>query len=296
MNALSPNTVAAVNDAPGFPGVSFGRSAEGFFAARVGDNAFAMVLGAQGKLYLASGWKISRPIEAWKRSDFYGHNGELADEAAFRQRVEENALHQQQRVALGRWEISSRANTPWGPSQGATVYADGIICHSTAGHGGFHLSPERNGLVHPILRSANAFYEEDCHWAAVAQAFPDLFTDFEKACADRTIRDYYPDAWEAIHGKVLESGQSSEKDKRAFDRLHADDWIVVSAITSDQAPGYVEVVATIGGKRGSGEERRYLVPAGEYQVGRFGFVIDAARHRLYDGPSSFISWQGRAAS
>ena len=49
-----------------------------------------------------------------------------------------------QRCALGRREVSSRVHTPWGTSQGATVYADGVVFHSTAGHGGFHLSPERN--------------------------------------------------------------------------------------------------------------------------------------------------------
>lgn len=53
------------------------------------------------------------------------------------------------------------------------------------------------------------WYEEDCHWAAVAQAFPELFTDFEIASAEKTIRDWYPDAWEAIHGRVLEPGQSA---------------------------------------------------------------------------------------
>ena len=25
--------------------------------------------------------------------------------------------------------------------------------------------------------------------------------------------------------------------------------------------------------------------------GGFGFIIDESRHRLYDGPSSFIGWQ-----
>ena len=51
-----------------------------------------------------------------------------------------------------------------------------------------------------------------------------------------------------------------------------------------------EVVAKIGGGhiRG-GEERRFLVASNEYAGrGRFGFVIDLARHAEYDGPSSFI--------
>jgi hypothetical protein len=55
-----------------------------------------------------------------------------------------------------------------------------------------------------------------------------------------------------------------------------------------------EVITTRGGRRDHGvEERRFLVPSPEYEVGRFGFVIDEARHVGYDGPSSFVSWSGR---
>lgn len=248
-----------------------------------------------GGHYLSTAWHIARPIAEWTQADFYGLSGVLADEDAFRAQVEENALHQRQRSAFDRHEVSSRANTPWGISQSATIYADGVVSHSTAGHGGFELSPERNVRIHPSLRAANGFYEEDCCWAAAAQAFPELFTDFENACADRTIRHYFPDAWEAIHGTTLEPGQSSEKDRRDFYARHAGDWIVVSAIQSGHEPDFTEVVATLGGKRGGNSEaRRYLVPSAEYGTsgGRFGFVIDESRHRPYDGPSSFVSGSG----
>lgn len=280
---------------PAFPGVEFGRSADGLLAARVGDNAFAMMPGHDGLHYLATGWRIGRPLVQWTRSDFYGHSGELADEAAFRGRVAENALHQRQRAALGREEMVSHANTPWGVSQGATRYAEGVLSHSTAGHGGFALSPEHNAQIHPSLRTADGFYEEDCAWAAVAQAFPDLFTDLERSSADATIRNWYPDAWEAIHDTTLEPGQSSERDRRDFYARHAGDWIVVSALRSDHEPGFTEVVATIGGVRGEHTEtRRYLVADAEYGTsgGRFGFVIDESRHRRYDGPSSFVGGTG----
>ena len=72
----------------------------------------------------------------------------------------------------------------------------------------------------PFAR-ADGWYEEDCAWAAVAQAFPELFTEYEWRCADRTIRDWYPDAWEAIHGRPLRPGESHEKDRRNFERDHA---------------------------------------------------------------------------
>jgi hypothetical protein len=295
MSALAPSTTMIAESATAFPQIEFGSTADGIFVARVADTAFAMLPARDGRHYLATGWRIGRPMAEWKRSDFYGHAGELADEAAFRAKVAENAEHQREKRALGRGEIGSTANTPWGPSQGATVYAEGVVCHSTAGHGGFHLSADRNRKVHAMLRSRGGWYEEDAGWAIVALTFPHLFTSFERRCAERTVKDSWPDAWEAIFGTILQPGESREKDRRAFERQHADDWIVVSAITSDQQPGFVEVVATPGGRRGTGtEERRFLVPAREYQVGRFGFVVNEARHPVYSGPSSFIGWQGRA--
>jgi hypothetical protein len=273
----------------------YGRTAEGFLAARVGDNAFAMLPLREGGHYLSMAWRLAQPIAEWTQADFYGLSGVLADEDAFCTHVAENALHQRQRAALGRREISSRASTPWGISQGATAYAEGVICHSTAGHGGFHLTPARNVRVHSRLRTADGFYEEDSAWAAVAEAFPELFTDLEQAGADATIRNWYPDAWEAIHRTALEPGQSSEKDRRDFYARHAGDWIVVSAIQSGHEPDFTEVVATLGGTRdGNSEARRYLVPSAEYGTsgGRFGFLIDESRHRRYDGPSSFVGGSG----
>ena len=288
--STSPCPSSANGQNPTPAGVTFARTAEGLLVAKVGDNAFAMLPGSDGRFFLASAWRLHRPMEEWKRSDFYSHGGDLEDETAFRARVAENAEHERQRAALARREIASRATTPWRTSQLATIYADGVICHSTASHGGFHLDAGHNAKVHPGLRTRGGWYEEDCAWAAVAQAFPELFTDYERRCADRTIRDWHPDAWEAIHGKRLKPGESHEKDRRAFERDHVSDWIVISAIRSDHHTDMTECVATLGGDRAAAEQRRYLVPSDEYHVGRFGFVIDEARHRLYAGPSSLIGW------
>lgn len=278
---------------PDSSGVLFGRSADGMLVALVGEHAFAMAAARDGRHYLVTGWRIRRPMAEWTRDDFYGHGGDLADEHAFRAKVLEQAEHAQEQAALARQEIRSTAHTPWGPSQGATVYAEGVIFHSTAGHGGFHLSVECNAMVHPMLRAADSFYEEDECWAIVAITFPDLFTAFERRCAEQTVKDSFPDAWEMIFGTTLGPGESRIKDQRAFEALHAKDWVVVSAIASEQQKGFVECIATQGGKRGPGtEERRFLVPTAEYDIGRFGFVVDPDRHAAYDGPSSFIGWQG----
>lgn len=290
MSTFSDST-STNNQIPAPAGVTFARTAEGLLVAKVGDNAFAMLPGPEGRFFLASAWHLRGPMDEWKRSDFCSHGGDLEDETAFRARMAENIEHQRQRTALARRDVSSRATTPWETSQHATIYAEGVICHSTASHGGFHLVAVHNAKVHRMLRAGGGWYEEDCAWAAVAQAFPELFTDYERRCADRTIRDWYPDAWEAIHERRLEPGESHEKDRRAFERDHASDWIVISAIRSDQHAGMTECVATLGGDRAAAEQRRYLVPSDEYHVGRFGFAIDEARHRLYDGPSSLIGWK-----
>lgn len=275
---------------------SFGRSADGMLVALVGQNAYAMAPGRDGRHYLATGWRIARPMAEWNRSDFYGHGGDIADEAAFRSKVQEQAQHYLEKRALGRRDIPGGAHTPWGPSQGATVYAEGVTSHLTAGHGGFKLSAERNRKVHPMLRSAGGWYEEDECWAIVAITFPHLFTALERRHAEQTIKDSWPDAWETIFGVILAPGESRTKDRRAFEAEHATDWIVVSAITSEQHDGLVECVATPGGKRGPGtEERCFLVPTGEYAIGRFGFVIDPDRHAVYAGLSSFIGWRGRGS-
>ena len=293
---MSPIQTSAPSQAPDMTGAWFGHSADGMLVALVGDNAYAMMPGRHGTHFLASGWRIARPMAEWTRSDFYGHGGDLDDEAAFRAKVFEQARHFEEKRALGRRDIPGGANTPWGPSQRRTVYAEGVTSHSTAGHGGFKLSDDCNRKVHPMLRARDGFYEEDECWAIVAFTFPHLFTTLERRYAERTIKDSWPDAWEVISGTILGPGESRTKDQRAFDAAHVSDWIVVSAITSGQQKGFIECVATPGGKRGPDtEERRFLVPAGEYEVGRFGFVIDPDRHAVYAGPSSFPGWQGRGS-
>jgi hypothetical protein len=242
---------------------------------------------------LAHAYRELRPLIELKRKDFYCFETLLADEAAFRARVLETAEHQRQLRQLDRQNIRSNEYTRWGRSQDAKLYAEGIVFHSTASHGGLVLSPERNAKVHPMLRDSAGCYEEDCHWSAVALTFPHLLTSYERRCAERCVKESWPDAWEKISGTVLGPGESHEKDRRAFAAAHANDWVVISAITSRQEKGFVEVVATLGGRReGVREERRFLVPADEYNIGRFGFVIDVSRHRVYGGSSSFIGWNG----
>ncbi|MBX5206804.1 DUF7007 domain-containing protein [Rhizobium sp. NZLR11] len=273
----------------------YGTTRDGLFAALVGDQAFAMVSSEAG-YHLVKAWGLKRPIEDWTIADFHDRRTDPVDEAGFRRTVEEWATHVAQLADLNRRTVSVRTSTPWGQSQHAVLYAPGIVAHTTASHGGFALSPDRNRLIAPGLRTDDGFYEEDCAWVAVAATYPNLSTDFEKRQADDILRDVYPEAWEARHGQVLQPGQSRAKDRSRFDRDNANRWVVVSAIQSRQHPGFVECIAMLGGRRSTGcrapadEQRRYLVDEALYDIGAFGFVIDEARDRRYAGPSSFIGW------
>lgn len=277
-------------------GIEFALSAEGFPVARTRELVLAMITTPAGR-FLASTWRAKGALSALKRDDFYGHDGRLADEAAFVARVIETAEHQRDLHDLGRVQARISCSTPWGMSQSATIYSQGIVSHATAGHGGFHLSSDRNLGVPSTLRNETCWYEEDVEWAVVAHTFPELFTGYERRTADETIRHNWPEFWETVHGRTLAPGESRARDRQEFESIHADDWIVSSAIFSAHHTGMTEVVARRGTARTIGEvERRYLIDSEEYaRRGPFGFVIDEARHQRYDGPSSFVGWPRSAA-
>jgi hypothetical protein len=72
-------------------------------------------------------------------------------------------------------------HTPWGSSQTQTRVAEGITRHSTASHGGYFLDARRWEQFQLILPDCQLWagpqwFEEDCDYALVTLAFPDLFT------------------------------------------------------------------------------------------------------------------------
>jgi len=142
---LEEVTADEIASTPAHAGVEFGISADGFPVARFGDTSLAMVPTDEGSVsFLASAWRVTRPLTDLKRRDFYGHEGRLDSEAAFRARVFETAEQKRALSALGRIQTRMTASTPWGLSQMATIYDEGVVAHTTASHGGFHLSPARN--------------------------------------------------------------------------------------------------------------------------------------------------------
>lgn len=183
------------------PAPVFGRTAGGLLAARVGDSIYALMSGRAGS-YLAHGHATERPLSLLSPSDFSRYAGSLADEDAFRAAVAEQHQHQLERARLGRRVVDIRVATPWGGATSSTVYGLGVRRHETARHGGFEVDQGQNHLVHEALRKPDGFYEEDCEWAAVTHAFPDLFTTHERRHAQEMIRSLWPSVWSRLYEVV----------------------------------------------------------------------------------------------
>lgn len=113
--------------------------------------------------------------------------------------IEEKALNRRMEFC----PRESGPDTPWGPTQSMDVYAEGVVFHSTAGHGGFQLSAARNAKVPESVRSSDGWYEEDCGWACVAITFPELFTAYEHRHAVQTMERWYPEHWSEIEAIVM---------------------------------------------------------------------------------------------
>ena len=172
-------------------------------------------------------------------------------------------------------------NTPWGTSQSATKYGDGITFYETASHGGFHVRENRNAAMPDALRQDDGWYEEDCEACKVILAFPLHFSPKQVDGAQDTLKNWYPALYEQFYNVILRPGESMKRDEETFYREHAQDLIVVCAFGDwkEGVPkGMVGVCATVGGSRSPHAMQRYfLVPGGEYSA--FRFVIDPQRHQ-----------------
>lgn len=222
---------------------------------------------------------------AWDKEEWtrIGATSKTLEEAREASRLRHLHVVELRDLPRPRIPSATGSRTPWGASQYAYAYGEGIASHGTAGHGGFKLDAKRNAQVHPALRAKGGWYEEDAEWAVVAHTFPDRFTTYERRLARNTLMNGSPDEFSAATGETVSPEQSSTLRERRFKADNADNWVGVSASMHDEDKSLVVVMATLAGKRPShGEEwndRTFLVPASEYESrSAFGFVIDLARH------------------
>jgi hypothetical protein len=183
--------------------------------------------------------------------------------------------------------------SPWGTIQEVYPVMEGMEFITTPGHGGLKLSRALNAKMPHYLRNAGGWYEEDCDWAKPFCVFekeilatPGIhvshITAIQKEYHKKMLRGNCPDEFERFYGVTLKPGESYARDRANFEKAHANDFVVISALRHPNKD-LVTCIATIGGSRKSGiEERTYLVPKEEYaNRDQFGFVIDEYRHTRY---------------
>lgn len=265
-------------------------TSDGYVAARAGEMIYIM-LPARNDFRIARRYG-KQDISTLTEAHFSGHGGNVANEDEFKAYVGEIREHLRQKEELGRVRSSANTRTPWGAAQSKVVYADGIISYETASHGGFKVHARYNREIPAPYRNENGWYEEDCEWAKVAVSFPAFFTEREVRLAKDTVRNWFPDEYEAVTGEIIPEGESLKKDERIFKERNADNWVVTSARSVER--GMVHCWATKGGERSEYvngaftevETAEFLVPADEYQTrSLYGFVIDPDRHERLDAPA-----------
>lgn len=184
----------------------------------------------------------------------------------------------------------TKLQTPWGLADHVEEVAPGIKKVHTPGHGGLKLNRATNAAMPPALRQAGGWYEEDCEWAKVAVVFPEAFSEEVREIALKTLKNYFPDAYEAWSGKVLPPGESRSRDEQEFYKAHSDEWIVFSASSGsswDPVPeGFIKVTAAPGGRPGNflpKISKSFLVPKDEYSAAcsqnKFAPIFDPEKYQ-----------------
>lgn len=130
----------------------------------------------------------------------------------------------------GQSHIVEGSRSPWGTVESVEVLANGLHRIDTAGHGGYHLSPARNQLIHPAIRNSSGFYEEDTEEAIVRLYYPAetvLSGSVEEnfALAYVKIRENYPYAFELITGIKVTGAESPTLAESQYKEAHNGDWI-----------------------------------------------------------------------
>jgi hypothetical protein len=173
-------------------------------------------------------------------------------------------------------------STPWGASDYKSKVTRGINFYGTPGHGGYCVSKGLAAKMHPALQSVGEWYggalwfEEDCAYSAVYLAFPEHFEAAKVAGAHESIKDYYPDAYEAAFGVKVTAEESRTLREREHYARNVDNYVVKTAWGAwyEKCPeGFVFVVAE---RSADGDQKAFLIPANDY-IGS-NFVVDPTIH------------------
>lgn len=191
--------------------------------------------------------------------------------------------------------LTRKMETPWGTADYEIPIIDGIVSVGMPSHGGLYLTPELNAHMPVYMRLKGGWYEEDCDWCMPFVAFEAGILAHGPESAVKAIKDglhidtlknWRPAAYEKFYGVTLTGAESFKRAEEEFAVAHAADWVVYSACSAsswqDVPAGMVRCSAGLGmrGYMLPNPTRTFLVAKEEYaERGRFGFVIDLARHQ-----------------
>lgn len=126
-------------------------------------------------------------------------------------------------------------STPWGSPQTQKDYAPGLVCVSTARHGGFWVSEEMLAKMPADCRETKTYagrnwYEEDCDCSIVVLAFPEFFPESA----------YYFAVESCEHTDYLKHLATPERKARAsaWAVANEDKWVSGGGMTKDG--GWIE--------------------------------------------------------
>lgn len=168
--------------------------------------------------------------------------------------------------------------SPWGKIDHVTEIAEGVWFVSTPGHGGFKLSRKRQNEMPKTLKREKGWYEEDCEADLVVLGLQRFFKSENVDRAHKSVKNWFPDEYEAFTGTIIPIEESFIKKNRKFDEDNKNNYVVIAAWGDwhkNVPKGMVGCLATKGGVRGI-EGKYYLVPSQDYHGS---FVIDQNIHQ-----------------
>lgn len=108
--------------------------------------------------------------------------------------------------------IENGSNTPWGEADHVESVADGIDFVSTASHGGYKLSRDRNATIPPVFRQRSGWYEEDCQ-RHIVEHFCAEETGSDAESALERLKWWYPTSCESHFGICVPDAQRNVADR-----------------------------------------------------------------------------------
>lgn len=151
--------------------------------------------------------------------------------------------------------INKGLETPWGVADHVEDIGQGILHVMTLGHGGYYVPPHLLGRLSPQWRAFGAkwsqgwgecWYEEDCAWAGVCLAFPELFPADALPHAQALAKQYAASAF-ATRGWNLDPDANLREQLELAAFFVDEERLLLAEDATDKAIRLAELVLSLDG-------------------------------------------------